>query len=78
MDKVVRLVLEHAERYPDEGLGVITMGQRHADRIDMAILKARSNQPDSPGSSLTSGARGSDFSSRAWRTSKVMNVTPLS
>ena len=49
VDEVVRLVLEHAERYPDDGLGVITMGQRHADRIDMAILKARSNQPDLAG-----------------------------
>ena len=46
VDEVVRLVLEQAERYPDDGLGVITMGQRHADRIDMAILKARSNRPD--------------------------------
>lgn len=46
VDEVVRLVLEHAEHYPDEGLGVITMGLRHADRIDMAILRARSNRPE--------------------------------
>ena len=49
VDEVVRLVLEHAQRYPDDGLGVITMGQRHADRIDMAIHKTRGNRPDLAG-----------------------------
>src|ERR1019366_136450 len=44
--EVVRLVLEHAERYPDEGLGVITMGQRHADRIEMALREERRARPD--------------------------------
>jgi very-short-patch-repair endonuclease len=44
--EVVRQVLRHAELHSDEGLGVITMGQRHADRIEMALRDARRDQPE--------------------------------
>ena len=44
--EVVRLVLEHAEHYSEQGLGVITMGQHHADRIDMKLQAARSVRPE--------------------------------
>ncbi|MDW5330547.1 AAA domain-containing protein [Plantactinospora sp. KLBMP9567] len=40
VDRVVDLVLEHAEQRPDESLGVITMGQKHALRIE-ATLRSR-------------------------------------
>jgi very-short-patch-repair endonuclease len=35
--KVVELVLEHARQRPSESLGVITLGLRHAERIDAAL-----------------------------------------
>ena len=37
VDRVVQLILDHAEHRPDESLGVITMGIKHADRIDAAL-----------------------------------------
>ncbi|MEV4625810.1 AAA domain-containing protein [Micromonospora sp. NPDC049523] len=40
VDRVVELVLDHAERRPDESLGVITMGIAHAQRIDAALRRA--------------------------------------
>ncbi|WP_156993969.1 AAA domain-containing protein [Pseudonocardia acaciae] len=44
--KVVELVLEHAERRPDESLGVITLGAKHQDRLEQAIRQARRARPD--------------------------------
>jgi len=44
--EVVRLMLEHAEQRPNESLGVITMGIKHADLIDMALHKALAKRPD--------------------------------
>ncbi|NUU24348.1 MAG: DNA helicase, partial [Streptomycetaceae bacterium] len=40
VDKVVELILDHYETRPDESLGVITMGIKHADRIDLALRRA--------------------------------------
>jgi very-short-patch-repair endonuclease len=37
VDRVVELILEHAETRPRESLGVITMGLPHKDRIDDAL-----------------------------------------
>lgn len=37
---VVDLVLDHARQRPQESLGVITMGIKHADRIETAIRQA--------------------------------------
>lgn len=44
--RVVALVLEHAERRPDESLGVIALGVNHSRRIEAALLAARSDRPD--------------------------------
>ncbi|GLY24452.1 AAA domain-containing protein [Micromonospora sp. NBRC 101691] len=41
VERVVDLVLEHARQRPDESLGVITMGQKHAQRIEMALRNRR-------------------------------------
>ncbi|WP_143677032.1 AAA domain-containing protein [Kitasatospora sp. GP30] len=46
VDRVVELVLDHASRAPELSLGVITMGQKHADRIDLALRKALESEPD--------------------------------
>jgi very-short-patch-repair endonuclease len=47
VDKVVELVLEHACRRPQESLGVIALGVRHAERIDLALRSAlESVEPD--------------------------------
>ncbi len=46
VNKVVDLVLEHAEKRPRESLGVIAMGIRHADRVQRAIDEALSQRPD--------------------------------
>lgn len=44
--KVVELVLEHATTRADETLGVITMGIRHADRLQAALDEALRQRPD--------------------------------
>jgi very-short-patch-repair endonuclease len=46
VNKVVDLVLEHAERRPRESLGVIAMGIRHADRVQRAIDQALLQRPE--------------------------------
>src|ERR1035438_6425102 len=40
---VVRLVSEHAKSRPDQSLGVIAMGIKHANRIDEGLRRARKN-----------------------------------
>jgi very-short-patch-repair endonuclease len=44
VQRVVELVLDHARSRPDETLGVITMGLRHADRIQAALDEALHQQ----------------------------------
>jgi very-short-patch-repair endonuclease len=46
VERVVSLVLEHAEARPGETLGVITMGSTHASRIDAALRQARESRPE--------------------------------
>jgi hypothetical protein len=50
VDRVVRLVLDHARTRPGESLGVIALGLKHASRIDEALRVA-----------VASGARVGDF-----------------
>jgi very-short-patch-repair endonuclease len=40
VDRVVELILEHACTRPSESLGVIALGLRHAERIDLALREA--------------------------------------
>lgn len=44
--KVVEEILQHAADHPSESLGVITMGLRHANRIQMALDEALRGRPD--------------------------------
>lgn len=44
--RVVDLILEHAQTRPDESLGVITMGIKHANRIQESLRRARADYPD--------------------------------
>jgi very-short-patch-repair endonuclease len=46
VDEVVRQVLEDAEKRPQESLGVITMGIRHANRVQAALDRALELRPD--------------------------------
>jgi very-short-patch-repair endonuclease len=46
VDEVVRRVLEHAATRPDESLGVITMGIKHANRIQAALDRALEGRSD--------------------------------
>ncbi len=46
VNKVVDLVLEHAEKRPRQSLGVIAMGIRHADRVQRAIDQALLQRPE--------------------------------
>ena len=46
VDKVVRLVLEHARTRPDMSLGVIAMGIKHARRVEAALDRARLDHPE--------------------------------
>ncbi|HZR53986.1 MAG TPA: AAA domain-containing protein [Streptosporangiaceae bacterium] len=43
--RVVELILEHARKRPAESLGVIALGMRHAERIDVALRAALANAP---------------------------------
>lgn len=45
VQKVVDLVLEHAENRPSESLGIIAMGIRHADRVQRALDQALAQRP---------------------------------
>jgi very-short-patch-repair endonuclease len=46
VQRVVELILRHAEARPDESLGVIAMGIKHARRIEEALAVARADRPD--------------------------------
>ncbi|HTJ31639.1 MAG TPA: AAA domain-containing protein [Dactylosporangium sp.] len=46
VNRVVELILQHAQLRPNESLGVITMGITHAERIDLALRKALSARPE--------------------------------
>jgi very-short-patch-repair endonuclease len=46
VEEVVRQVLLHAETRPHESLGVITMGIRHANRIQAALDRSLDLRPD--------------------------------
>jgi hypothetical protein len=46
VDRVVDVVLEQARQRPDESIGVIALGQRHADRVEAAIRQAVGREPD--------------------------------
>ncbi len=50
--KVIELILEHARGRPEESLGVIALGIRHAERIDTALRSALATLPDSEGTRL--------------------------
>ncbi|MFJ4153059.1 AAA domain-containing protein [Streptomyces galbus] len=43
--RVVELALAHAHDTPHLSLGIITMGQRHADRIDLALRQTLQDHP---------------------------------
>jgi len=49
VDRVVRLVLEHARTRPTESLGVIALGIKHAQQLDEAITFALRDAPDIAG-----------------------------
>ncbi len=44
--RVVELVIEHARRRPQESLGVIALGLRHAHRVEDALRVALAEHPD--------------------------------
>jgi very-short-patch-repair endonuclease len=46
VDQVVELVINHARARPGESLGVIALGIKHADRIAMALERAKHLEPD--------------------------------
>ncbi|MGO9901113.1 MAG: AAA domain-containing protein [Solirubrobacteraceae bacterium] len=46
VNRVVELILEHAETRPHESLGVITMGLPHKERIDEALRRALRERDD--------------------------------
>jgi very-short-patch-repair endonuclease len=46
VERVVDLILRHAQERPYESLGVIAMGIKHARRIEEALAIARADRPD--------------------------------
>jgi very-short-patch-repair endonuclease len=49
VEQVVALILRHAETRPDETLGVISMGIKHARRIEAKLEAVRRRRPDLDG-----------------------------
>jgi len=46
VQRVVALILEHARQRPEESLGVIAMGAKHADRINEALRTELATYPE--------------------------------
>lgn len=46
VQRVVELILEHAEQRPRESLGIIAMGIKHAERIDETLRRSLHDRPD--------------------------------
>jgi very-short-patch-repair endonuclease len=46
VQRVVALILEHARERPEESLGVIAMGMKHADRINEALRSELVDHPE--------------------------------
>jgi very-short-patch-repair endonuclease len=46
VQQVVRLILDHAAERPEESLGVIAMGVKHANRIDEALRRELASHPE--------------------------------
>lgn len=46
VDRVVELIIEHAEVRPEESLGVIALGIKHAEAIEEGLLTAMPDHPD--------------------------------
>jgi very-short-patch-repair endonuclease len=46
VEKVIRLIIKHAKESPEETLGVITMGIKHANRIQAALDRELKNHSD--------------------------------
>lgn len=46
VDRVVELVLDHAATRPRESLMVVTVSERHASRVQQAVLAAATTRPD--------------------------------
>jgi very-short-patch-repair endonuclease len=46
VEQVIRLILEHAVERPEESLGVIAMGVKHADRIDEGLRRELASRPE--------------------------------
>jgi very-short-patch-repair endonuclease len=44
--RVVEMILDHGANYPEETLGVITMGMRHMRRIEAALEEALRSHPE--------------------------------
>ena len=74
VDAVVELILEHAETRPEESLGVITMGIKHADRIESALLE-RAPRAAGPRRVLRPRPTRSGSSSRTSSASRATSAT---
>ncbi len=46
IETLIEEIFNHAELYPNESLGVITLGREHANRVEMAFRKSLSDRPD--------------------------------
>ncbi|WP_204837753.1 AAA domain-containing protein [Mycobacteroides salmoniphilum] len=44
--RVIELIIEHVRTRPHESLGVITLGQQHRDRLDIALRRELETHPD--------------------------------
>ncbi|MGH8902720.1 MAG: AAA domain-containing protein [Egibacteraceae bacterium] len=46
VERVVELILQHVRSHPNQSLGVITMSDRHLDRIEGLLSRTRGEHPD--------------------------------
>ncbi len=74
VDRVSELVIDHARRRPDESLAVITLGRRHAARIEDALRREIASSPTTPPWPRSSPTTGPSRSSS--RTQTGPRATP--
>lgn len=46
IDLLISEIFDHASNFPQDSLGVITLGREHANRVEMAFRNALSKRPD--------------------------------
>ncbi|MDZ7732976.1 MAG: hypothetical protein U5R31_07530 [Acidimicrobiia bacterium] len=78
VQRVVELILDHAVERPDESLGVIALGIKHADRINETLRRRLADLDDSSLESYFDDDLDERFFVKNLAPSKATSETPSS